>query len=114
MSIDLNGVTGHIDHIVAGRSACLAFYRLKAKGYPMSRIRLACRPGHPHEQANTDFVYMEAGRKPEEISETIDARVYAKEVIEIMRCHQTQRGDGENHIAALGDDVALNHFIVLE
>ncbi|MBI3889708.1 PIG-L family deacetylase [Candidatus Saccharibacteria bacterium] len=114
MSIDLNGVTGHIDHIVAGRSACLAFYRLKAKGYPMSRIRLACRPGSKDDVPNTDFVFMDAGRSPEEIGETIDARQYANEVIEIMRCHRTQRHDCENHIAALGDDVAINHFIVLE
>lgn len=114
MSIDLNGVTGHIDHIVAARSACLAFYRLKAKGHPMRRIRLACYPSNGSDQPNTDFVFMEAGRKPDEISETIDARAHAKEVIEIMRCHHTQRSDGENHIAALGDDVALNHFIVLE
>lgn len=114
MSFDLNGLTGHIDHIVAARSACLAFYRLKAKGHPMSRIRLACRPQRDGEQVNTDFVFMEIGRKPEEISETIDARAHAKEVIEIMRCHHTQRGDGESHITALGDDVALNHFIVLQ
>jgi LmbE family N-acetylglucosaminyl deacetylase len=113
MSIDLNGVTGHIDHIVAARSACLAFYRLKAKGHPMSRIRLACVPRQGDGQPNTDFVFMEAGRKPEEIGEIVDARAHAQEVIEIMRCHATQRGDGEQHIAALGDDVALNHFVVL-
>ena len=35
MSIDLNGVTGHIDHIVAGRAACCAFYQ--AKGYRFTR-----------------------------------------------------------------------------
>ena len=114
VSIDLNGATGHIDHIVAARSACLAFYRLKAKGHPMSRIRLACYPNSGSDQPNTDFVFMEAGRKPEEISETIDARTHAKNVIEIMRCHHTQRSDGEKHIAALGGDVALNYFVVLK
>src|SRR5687768_11757680 len=29
MTLDLNGYTGHIDHIVAARTACQVFYRLK-------------------------------------------------------------------------------------
>lgn len=113
MSMDLNGVTGHIDHVVAARSACLAFYRLKQKGFPLDKIRLICLPETRSRRINTDFVFMEAGRKPNEIDEIVDARDYIKEVIEIMKCHHTQRGDYENHIAALGDNVALNHFIVL-
>lgn len=113
MSMDLNGVTGHIDHIVAARSACLAFYRLKAKGLPLTRIRLACWPSDEYEGVNTDFVFMESGRKPEEIDETIDARTHVDKVYEIMRTHHTQRSDCETHIKNLGDDVALNHFIVL-
>lgn len=113
MSIDLNGVTGHIDHIVAARSACLAFYRLRDKGLPMTRIRLACIPGHD-DHINTDFVFMESGRKPHEISEIIDARDHSERVREIIRCHHTQRSDGDAHITRSGDDVALNHFIVLQ
>ncbi len=113
ITMDLNGITGHIDHIVAARSACLAYYRLKERGAPLSKIRLICMPETRLDQANTDFVFMESGRKPNEIDETVDARKYTQEVIEIMKCHHTQRGDYENHIAALGDDVAVNHFIVL-
>ena len=113
MSMDLNGVTGHIDHIVAARSACLAFYRLKAKGMPMTRIRLTCWSSDGYDGVNTDFVFMESGRKTEEIDETIDARAHVEKVYEIMRCHHTQRSDCETHISKLGDDVALNHFIIL-
>lgn len=113
MSMDLNGITGHIDHIVAARSACLAFYRLKAKGLPLTRIRLACRPSEGNDGVNTDFVFMESGRKPQEIDETIDARAHVDRVYEIMRTHHTQRSDCETHIKNHGDEVALNHFIVL-
>ncbi len=113
MSMDLNGITGHIDHIVAARSACLAFYRLKAKGAPMSRIRLVCLPRAGGDQINTDFVFMETGRAANEITESIDAREHIEEIYEIMRCHNTQRSDGESHIARHGSGVALNHFIVL-
>ena len=112
MSMDLNGITGHIDHIVAGRSACLAFYRLRAAGLPMTKVRLACIPSNYMTAMNTDFVFMESGHTPDEISETVDARHLASRIHEIIRCHYTQRSDSETHIARLGDDVALNHFIV--
>lgn len=113
MSMDLNGVTGHIDHIVAARSACLAFYRLRTKGLPMKRIRLVCWPGTGREDVNTDFVFMEAGRKPHEITETVDARQHIETIYQIMRCHHTQRSDGEHHIATHGENVGVNHFITL-
>ena len=112
MSIDLNGVTGHIDHIVASRSACLAFYRLKKEGLPMRRICLACLPKGSVDEPNTDFVFMESGHSENEIGETVDAREVLHEVLEIMHCHHTQRWDGQMQIAALGDGVAINHFIV--
>lgn len=113
MSMDLNGITGHIDHIVAGRSACLAFYRLKDQGLPITRIRLACIPDTHLAKVNTDFVFMEPGRKDIEISETIDAREVYEQVLDIMRSHHTQRSDGEYHIQAHGENVAINHFITL-
>ena len=112
MSLDLNGLTGHIDHIVAGRSACLAFYRLKDAGLPVSRIRLACLTQEKHPSQNTDFVYMESGRLKEEIDETVDARTVIDDIYAIMRAHHTQRQDGETHIARNGDGVAINHFII--
>jgi LmbE family N-acetylglucosaminyl deacetylase len=112
MSLDLNGLTGHIDHIVAGRSACLAFYRLKDAGLPVSRIRLACLTKEQHPSQNTDFVYMESGRLKEEINETVDARTVIDDIYAIMRAHHTQRQDGETHIARNGDGVAIDHFII--
>ncbi len=112
MSLDLNGLTGHIDHIVAGRSACLAFYRLRSQGLPMSRIRLACLPAEDIPTQNTDFVYMEQGRTPQEISETIDARQYADKIHEIMQKHHTQRGDYQSNIARIGDRLGIDTFIV--
>lgn len=114
MSMDLNGVTGHIDHIVAGRSACLAYYRLKNMGLPMSKLRLACVPREFAQELNVDFVYMEAGRSEDEIDEIIDARSVVNEVLEIMHTHHSQRSDAETQINALGDRVAMNHFIVKE
>lgn len=114
MSMDLNGITGHIDHIVAGRSSCLAYCRLADEGLPMSRIRLACIPKQQFAHKNTSFVYMEAGRDDDVINETVDARHIAEDVRAVMHCHHTQRDDAEVHMSTLGDDIAVDYFIVQE
>ena len=112
MTMDDNGITGHIDHTVASRAASFAYYTLKHEGLPFTRIRYACAPHKLFPVPNTSWIYMPAGRSPEEINETIDAREVIDVVRDIMRCHHTQRTDAEAHISARGDDIAINHFIV--
>lgn len=112
MTLDLNGMTGHIDHIVAARAACLAFYRLKAHDTRLSRIRFACLPHHRFPTSNINWLYMEAGRLPEEIDETVDARAQGDEIIKIVRLHHTQRHDGEAFLAWQGDQLGLCYFMV--
>lgn len=112
VSMDLNGVTGHIDHIVASRTACLVFYRMKALDPRFARLRLACYPATAFPQPNIDWIYMEAGRTPEEIDETIDGRAYQDELRTIVRAHRTQRHDGENYLEWQGDNLGLCSFIV--
>lgn len=112
MSLDLNGLTGHIDHIVAARAACLAFYRLKARDERLRRIRLACLPAELYPADNTHWIYMERGRTPQEVDETVDARQLRDDIIEIMRAHHTQRGDCDYNLKTQGDRLGLNGFIV--
>lgn len=113
MSLDLNGYTGHIDHIVAARSACLAFYRLRTDdNMPMTRIRLACMSRQDVPTNDTGFVFMEQGRTPEEISETVDGRAFTDKIHEIMRQHYTQRNDYETVTRIKGDRLGINYFIV--
>lgn len=109
---DLNGITGHIDHIVAARTACYVFYTMKQRDSRFSRIRLTCLTATTMPESNTHWLYMEAGRRDDEIDETIDARHLRNELIAIIRTHHTQRGDGEQHITQRGDDIGLSHFIV--
>lgn len=113
MGFDLNGLTGHIDHIVASRALCLAFYRLKQRDDRFTRVRLFCLPREQNPEVDTDWIYMEAGRTPEEISEVIDAREYHDQIIEVMHTHHSQRGDAQTQINALGRDIGINHFINL-
>lgn len=112
MTIDDNGITGHIDHTVASRAATYAYHTLKDEGAPLTRIRYACASRDMFPAPNTNWIYMPAGRTTEEIDETIDAREVLDTVRDIMRCHHTQRHDAEAHLRAHGDRVAINHFIV--
>lgn len=113
MTGDLNGISGHIDHIVAARATCLAFYKLKSDGLNVSRVRLSCITREDLPGLNIDWLFMEAGRLPEEIDETVDARALYEDVVKVMRVHKSQRDDGEIHINTRGQKVAVNNFIVL-
>jgi LmbE family N-acetylglucosaminyl deacetylase len=112
MSLDLNGYTGHIDHIVAARSACLVFYRLREHGLPMKRVRLACLSREEIPAINTGFVFTQPGRTPDEIDETVDGSAFTEKIHEIMRTHHTQRADYETVAAYKGDNLGFNYFII--
>jgi LmbE family N-acetylglucosaminyl deacetylase len=112
MTFDLNGLTGHIDHIVISRVTHYVFATLKAKDSRVTRLRLTCLPKEAFETENYDWLYMEAGRTTEEIDEVIDGREYLPQVLEVMRAHRSQRADGEGHIETRGDQVAVNHFLI--
>lgn len=112
MTIDDNGITGHIDHTVASRAATHAYYTLKDEGLALSRIRYACVSRDMFPAHNTSWIYMPAGRTTDEIDEIVDARDVLDTVRDIMRCHHTQRQDADAHMQAHGDSVAINHFIV--
>jgi len=111
MSMDLTGITGHIDHIVAGRMASHVFYKLKRAGLPLSRLRLTCIP-RAADEPNIDWLYMEPGRTPDEIDETIDTTSVREELKAIARAHHTQRSDAEHRLTQLDQDSCHDYFIV--
>ncbi|HEU0266197.1 MAG TPA: PIG-L deacetylase family protein [Candidatus Saccharimonadaceae bacterium] len=109
---DLNGISGHIDHIVAARAASWAFYTLKQHDARLTKIKYACIPYSQFPDTNVDWLYMEPGRHDNEIDEVVDARDYRAQIIEVMRAHHTQREDGEMHIRTRKDALGMNYFIV--
>lgn len=114
ITLDTNGITGHIDHIVAARSTLLAYYRLKMEGLPVTRVRLACIAEDDFSDLNTGFTLREPGRSASEIDETVDATDYLDKIREVMWAHHSQRSDAEEWMRKLGDKIAINHFIVKE
>ena len=111
ISMDHNGITGHIDHIVIGRVASYLFYRLKATDSRVTRLRLACVPRDQLPTQNCDWLYMDAGRTEQEIGERIDARAHLDTIYDIIAAHHSQRADAATHLKN-DDHVAINHFIV--
>lgn len=109
---DINGITGHIDHIVAARSTSYAFYTLKATDSRIKRLRLSCIPRDYAPTPATHWLYTDAGRDTHEIDETIDATLYRDEIIAIIRTHHSQRSDGEAHITNRADRIGIDNFIV--
>ena len=112
MSLDPNGLTGHIDHIVASRAASLVFHTRKKEDARFRRIRYACLSAEQSPTIRTDWIYMDAGHEMTDIHETIDARHLQNEILEIMHCHDSQRADCETSIKAQGENLGLNYFIV--
>jgi LmbE family N-acetylglucosaminyl deacetylase len=112
ITLDLNGYTGHIDHIVAARTASFVFYSLKQNDPRFSHIKFACFARESVPSVNTDWLYMEPGHLLEEIQETVDARHLQNEIIDIMHMHHTQRGDGMTTIKNQGANLGLSYFIV--
>lgn len=114
MTFEPNGLTGHIDHIVAARLASFVFYRLKGDGLPLTTIRYYCANEEKVPAHNIDWIYADKGRSPDEIDQTVDARSYRNQIIEVMRCHHSQRADREQYLSIQGDDLGIDHFIVRE
>lgn len=114
MTTDLNGITGHIDHICIARVAAYVYCNLKEDDPRVTRLRLACITREQAPTANCDWLYMESGHPLHEIDETIDAREHLGTIIRIMRAHHTQREDCETHLKKMGDRVAINHFLELK
>ena len=114
VSTDLNGVTGHLDHIAAARAAALIFLRRKKSDSRFEKMRLITLPRTSLPTPNTDWIFMEAGRKEFEIDEVIDTREFRDEIVSVIRAHHSQRGDGEMHIKNRGADLGLYYFLTLE
>lgn len=113
LSLDSNGLTGHLDHIFISRVTCYVFYKLKESDERFSKIRLHCLHHDDFPDANLGWLYMDAGRTAEEIAESVDASEHIEQIKEIMSAHHSQRDDCESILTRMGDRVAINHFLVM-
>lgn len=113
MTFDLNGLSGHIDHIFAARVACYLFYSRKPGDERFKHIRFVCIPKQYAPTHNTHWLYADAGRDNEQL-QTVDARSYHGDIVAVMRAHHSQRGDCEYHLKQRGENLGIDYFIVQE
>ncbi len=113
MTLDLNGLTGHLDHIFVARVACYLHCKLKKQLPSTGKLRLFCVAHDDFPEVNCDWVYMEPGRDHEHINETVDARNLYDRVDEIMRTHKSQANDYNSIHEKYGERIAINHFVVI-
>ncbi|MEO5690710.1 MAG: PIG-L family deacetylase [Candidatus Saccharimonadales bacterium] len=114
MTLDLNGLTGHLDHILVARVTCFLHCKLKKQLPSTGKLRLFCVAHDDFPEINCDWIYMEPGRDQEHISETVDARDLYERVDEIMHTHRSQADDYNFIKQKYGERVAINHFITID
>lgn len=113
LAYELNGLSGHIDHIVASRATAAVFYRLKQSDQPPTRLRLFCIARKWMPETDVTWLYREPGCPPEHIDEVVDARKQLAKIHEIIRAHHSQREDAAIHLAQHDEALYLNHYRVL-
>lgn len=111
ITFEPNGLTGHIDHIVAARMATFVFHRLKDEGLPLRKMRYYCicediAPAH-----DTTWIYADKGYSEHEVDELVDTRELSDKIIAVMRAHVSQRADCEQYLHTHGSSLGLDHFI---
>lgn len=112
ITFEPNGLTGHIDHIVAARAASFVFYHLKDEGLPLAKVRYYCYDERTAPIHTTNWIYSNKGYADHEIDEVIDARSLKKEIIAVMQTHTSQRADYERYLTIKSEQLGLEHFIV--
>lgn len=111
VTLDLNGLTGHIDHIVAARAACFAFYQLKENDIRLKKMWFSCLTEGNYPTLDTSWIFREKGRPAAEITEVVDARAFKDRIIQIAKCHVSQVQDMEHFLKTAGENLGLNYFI---
>jgi len=111
MTFDLNGLSGHLDHIFASRVACYVFYTRKPADERFRHMRLVCIPKSRASVHNTGWLYAEAGRDDSELT-LVDARNYHDDIVAVMRAHYSQRADCEHHLRQRGDNLGIDYFFI--
>ena len=95
ISMDQNGISGHIDHIVMSFVSCFIYVKLKEHYPQIKQLWLACIPEAMLPTPDTSFVYRSKGRSPSEVDLSVDIASVFELKKQIMRSHVSQRDDAE-------------------
>lgn len=108
ITFDPNGISGHIDHIVMSHVTTYVYLKLREKH--TMKLHYFCVPRTLVAAANTNWLYMPAGREAEEIDEVIDVRSVREQKMNAIKAHKSQAKDAAMHLSR-GDALFDEHFI---
>lgn len=107
ITFDPNGISGHLDHIAVAMMTTYAYLKMRDKF--SLRLKYFCIPESFSPSANTGWLYMPKGRRPDKIDEIIDVRPVKEQKIAAIKAHTTQKHDAETHLSK-GDALFDEHF----
>lgn len=103
MTYDVNGLTGHIDHITVSYIVTQVFYKLKTTlpdNLIVQELAYFCLTKKQVPQPNLNyFVFMPAGCEKSYITRQVDVTAFLSKKYAAMRLHKSQRADCEAMIA---------------
>ena len=99
ITMDQNGISGHIDHIVMSYVATFVFVKMRANDKRIKALNYYCVSEKQLPTADVSFVFRSKGRSSEQIDITTDITEVFELKKQIMRTHVSQRDDAEMLIA---------------
>ena len=116
MTFDLQGLTGHLDHILAAYAATHQFYSLKndtPHGVTMGELWYYCLSQDQAPSTEWSDYYLPIGRDETHINRVIDVSDVLDQKYAVIDAHVTQIHDATMH-KQLGDALLANeHFRVV-
>lgn len=95
VTMDQNGISGHIDHIAMSYVATLVFVDLRKTDTRLKQLWYFCVSHEQMPIADTSFVFRPKGRLPKEMDIVTDISPVFERKKQIMRAHTSQRSDAE-------------------
>ncbi len=93
ITYDLNGISGHLDHIAIASATTQSFRKTQEAGYLYHVTTTKEYTDLSEKLAGDYFVYRPQGRRPEEIDLEVDIEDVWDVKVEAMYKHQSQMGD---------------------
>jgi len=93
ITYDLNGVSGHLDHMAMASAATQAFKKTRIAKY----LYYYCLPKKLSDGYSDYFIYFPPGKTPDQIDKIIDVSSSWRVKVQAMKAHQSQIKD-VNHI----------------
>lgn len=109
LTFNLNGVSGHLDHIAVASATTYAFNHTT---HPKKLYYFTLSQQHANLEKKDYFVYMPDGITDAEAHETIDISDTFDQKLNAIRTHLSQTNDGDKLIKEFEKLPKKEHFIV--